>query len=122
MISGVSQQLSGKPVCNVFLLCALRSSTPDGNKIVPNGTAFRYNLSHTPPMRMRDLTPTQLSSVCCPTCGVPAGQRCLLHSGALRSESHVDRKLAAAEAIEAKRYRRTQSFAKRVASSRPSIR
>ena len=60
-------------------------------------------------MRMRELTPTQLSAVPCPTCGVAAGQRCLLHSGALRSESHVDRRLAAAEAIEAKRYERLLS-------------
>lgn len=57
-------------------------------------------------MRIKDLTPTQLRSVPCPTCGVPAGKRCVLHSGALRSESHVDRKFAAAEAAEAKRHRR----------------
>jgi hypothetical protein len=62
---------------------------------------------------MRDLTNDQLSSVPCPTCGVAAGKRCLLHSGALRSESHVDRKLYAAESIEAKRFRRIQSLAKR---------
>jgi len=60
-------------------------------------------------MRMKDLSPTQLSTVRCPTCGVPAGLRCVLHSGALRSESHVDRKLAAADAVEAKRFQRTQS-------------
>jgi CRP/FNR family transcriptional regulator, cyclic AMP receptor protein len=42
----------------------------------------------------------QVSSVPCPTCGVAAGQRCLLHSGALRSEPHVDRRLSAIEAIE----------------------
>jgi hypothetical protein len=71
-------------------------------------------------MRIKDLTPTQLQSVPCPTCGVPAGKRCVLHSGALRSESHVDRKLAAAEAIEAKRHRRTQSLAKRGKNGRPT--
>jgi hypothetical protein len=60
-------------------------------------------------MRMRELTPTQLSSVPCPTCGVAAGQHCLLRSGAARPESHVDRKLATAESIETKRYRRTLS-------------
>jgi hypothetical protein len=42
--------------------------------------------------------------------------------GALRSESHVDRKLSAAETVEAKRYRRIQSLAKRVASDRSPIR
>jgi len=61
-------------------------------------------------MRMRDLTPTQLSSVRCPTCGVPAGEGCVLHSGALRSESHVDRKLAAAGAIETKKNRNRSQF------------
>jgi hypothetical protein len=64
-------------------------------------------------MRMKDLTPAQLSSVPCPTCGVDVGQRCLLHSGGPRSEPHVDRKLYAAEAIETRRFRRTQSLAKR---------
>lgn len=64
-------------------------------------------------MRMKDLTLQQLSSVPCPTCGVGVGQRCLLHSGAPRSEPHVDRKLSAAEAVESKRFRHTQSLAKR---------
>jgi len=45
----------------------------------------------------------QLLAVPCPTCGVRPGERCLLHSGALRSEPHVDRKLSAAEAIEGKK-------------------
>jgi hypothetical protein len=68
-------------------------------------------------MRMKDLTPKQLSSVSCPTCGVGVGERCLLHSGGPRSEPHVDRKLAAAEATENKRFRRSQSLAKRVPAS-----
>ncbi len=54
-------------------------------------------------MRMRDLTPEQFTAVSCPTCGVSPGQRCLMHSGGLRSEPHVDRKLSAAEAVESKR-------------------
>jgi hypothetical protein len=33
-------------------------------------------------------------------CGVHAGMRCLLHSGRLRNEPHIDRKLAAIEAVE----------------------
>jgi len=53
-------------------------------------------------MKKKDLTPKQMSSVPCPTCGVAAGMRCVLTTGGLRSEPHVDRKLAAAEAIEAK--------------------
>jgi hypothetical protein len=54
---------------------------------------------HSVRMTKKELTPKQLSAVPCPTCGVPAGKRCELHSGALRSEPHVDRKFAAAEAI-----------------------
>jgi len=55
---------------------------------------------------MGDLTPKQLLSVPCPTCGVAAGARCLLHSGGRRTEPHVNRKLSAADAIERKRGRR----------------
>jgi hypothetical protein len=54
-------------------------------------------------MKKKDLTPQQLSSVACPTCGVDAGRRCLLHAGGLRTISHVNRKLAAVDVIEAKR-------------------
>lgn len=53
-------------------------------------------------MRMNELTPKQFSAVPCPTCGVAAGMRCLLHSGEPRVDAHVDRKLSAAEAIEMK--------------------
>lgn len=48
---------------------------------------------------MKDLTPEQLSSVPCPTCGVAIGEPCLLHSGAPRSEPHLERKLCAVEAV-----------------------
>jgi hypothetical protein len=53
-------------------------------------------------VKKKDRTPKQLSSIPCPTCGVAAGMRCVLNSGGPRSEPHVDRKLAAAEALEAK--------------------
>jgi hypothetical protein len=53
-------------------------------------------------MKKHDLTPKQLASVPCPTCGVGIGQNCVLHSGAPRSDAHVDRKLAAAEFFEKK--------------------
>jgi hypothetical protein len=52
---------------------------------------------------MRDMTPKQFAAVACPTCGVDAGQRCLLHSGGFRSEAHIDRKLSAFEALETNR-------------------
>ena len=58
-------------------------------------------------VRMNELKPEQFSSVPCPTCGVAAGERCVLHSGALRSEAHIDRKLSAAEAIETKKIPRS---------------
>jgi len=51
-------------------------------------------------MKKNELTPKQVSSVRCPTCGVPPEESCVLHSGAPRSEPHVDRKFAAIEAIE----------------------
>ena len=51
-------------------------------------------------MKKKELTPKQLLSVCCPTCGVPTGERCVLHSGGPRFEPHVDRKLSALEAVE----------------------
>jgi hypothetical protein len=54
-------------------------------------------------MRMKHLTPKQLSSVPCPSCGAAAGHLCELHSGGLRVEPHLDRKLAAVEAVETKR-------------------
>jgi hypothetical protein len=54
-------------------------------------------------MRMNDMTPKQLSSVPCPRCGVATGKRCVLGSGALRPGPHVDRRLAAIEAVEIKR-------------------
>jgi len=50
-------------------------------------------------MKKRELTRKQISSVTCPTCGVPTGKRCVLHSGASRSEAHVERKSAAVEAV-----------------------
>ena len=52
---------------------------------------------------MKQLTRKQLSSVCCPTCGVAAGKRCVLVAGGLRNEPHGNRKLLAAEALEKER-------------------
>jgi hypothetical protein len=51
-------------------------------------------------MKLKEITPKQSSSVSCPTCGVAAGERCILLSGVRRFESHTDRKLFAAEAME----------------------
>jgi hypothetical protein len=51
-------------------------------------------------MRMTHLTAKQFSSVPCPSCGAAAGHLCELHSGRPRVEPHLDRKLAAVEAVE----------------------
>ena len=53
------------------------------------------------PMKAKDLTAEQMASVPCPTCGAAIGEACELNSGGLRFEPHRDRKLAAADAVEA---------------------
>jgi hypothetical protein len=65
--------------------------------------SLRPNLLHSMSMRMKDVGPKLFLSVRCPTCKVGSGKRCLLLSGGLRTESHIDRKLAAMEAVEQKR-------------------
>jgi hypothetical protein len=49
------------------------------------------------------MTAKQLSAVPCPRCGVVTGKRCLEPSGTVRAGPHVDRRLAAIEAVEIKR-------------------
>ena len=53
-------------------------------------------------VKTKELTPKQILSVGCPTCGAAAEEACELHTGALRTEPHRDRKLSAAEAVEMK--------------------
>ncbi len=53
-------------------------------------------------MKTKDLTLKQIFSVPCPTCGAATEEACELHTGALRTEPHRDRKLSAAEVVEAK--------------------
>jgi hypothetical protein len=57
---------------------------------------------HDVQMKSRELTPKQILSVPCATCGAAVGEACELHTGAPRTEPHRDRKLSAAEAVEAK--------------------
>jgi len=59
-------------------------------------------LMHSVTMKKSELTPEQVSSVPCPTCGAAAGEGCVLHSGDPRSGPHVERKFAAIEAAERK--------------------
>jgi hypothetical protein len=51
-------------------------------------------------VKTRELTLKQIFSVACPTCGAAPEEACELHTGALRTEPHRDRKLSAAEAVE----------------------
>ncbi len=53
-------------------------------------------------VKTRELTPKQILSVPCTTCGAAVGEACELHTGAPRTEPHRDRKLSAAEAVETK--------------------
>jgi hypothetical protein len=75
-------------------------ATPKKQPGVQNRTAVPRWISDYLEVKKSQLTPKQISSVPCPTCGVTTGERCLLHSGGKRSEPHVDRKLLAVEAIE----------------------
>jgi hypothetical protein len=60
------------------------------------------------------MPPLTLLAVPCSICGVAAGMPCLLHSGGLRNEPHIDRKLAAIEAVEAKRIPRLYVLTKTI--------
>jgi hypothetical protein len=51
-------------------------------------------------MKTKELTLKQILSVPCPTCGAATEEACQLHTGALRTEPHRDRRLSAAEAVE----------------------
>ncbi len=57
-------------------------------------------------VKSKELSLKQTLAVPCPTCGAAIKEACELHTGALRSEPHRDRKLSAAEAVEAKRGKR----------------
>lgn len=55
---------------------------------------------HHAKVKSKELTPEQILSVPCTTCGAAVGEVCELHTGAPRTEPHRDRKLSAAEAVE----------------------
>ena len=62
----------------------------------------RLGTLHYVVVKAKELTPEQILSVPCTTCGAAIGEVCELHSGAPRTEPHRDRKLSAADAVEAK--------------------
>jgi hypothetical protein len=51
-------------------------------------------------VKTKELTPKQILSVPCNTCGAAIGEACELHTGAPRTEPHRDRELSAAETTE----------------------
>ena len=57
-------------------------------------------------VKTKELTLKQTLSVPCPTCGAETEEPCELHTGALRTEPHRDRKLSAADALETKHSKR----------------
>lgn len=57
---------------------------------------------HSVGVKTKELTPKQVLSVPCITCGAAIGEVCELHTGSPRTEPHRDRKLSAADAVEAK--------------------
>jgi len=60
-------------------------------------------------VKTKELTAKQLISVPCQTCGAAIEEPCELHTGALRSEPHRDRRLSAADALETKSHKRIES-------------
>jgi hypothetical protein len=73
-----------------------------GIEVFQIGQLRPLRLPHPVKMKKSELTPKQVFSAACPTCGVGAGKRCLMKSGIPRTKPHVDRKFAAIEAIETK--------------------
>jgi hypothetical protein len=66
--------------------------------------------SHHAVMKTKELTPKQILSVRCLTCGAAPGEVCALNSGAARTEPHRDRKLSAADAVEMKLSKRHNGY------------
>ena len=70
---------------------------------VPIRTVLLEVWQYAQSVKETDLTPQLLLAVPFPTCGVDAGKHCLLHTGELSPDRHIDRKLDATEAIEAEK-------------------
>lgn len=72
--------------------------------------------SHYVAVKTKELTPKQLLSVPCPTCGAATHEVCELHTGAPRTEAHRDRKLSAASVVEAKVEKRRLALVAKLAT------
>ena len=66
----------------------------------------RHGRLHYAAVKTKELTPKQVLSVPCNTCGAAIGEVCELHTGAPRTEPHRDRKLTATEVAETKSRKR----------------
>jgi hypothetical protein len=77
------------------------------NTDVQIGTDLAWAAHHDVRVKKKDLTHDQVSSIPCPTCGVAAGKHCILSSGGLRFEPHLNRRLAAAGVVQAKTERKS---------------
>jgi hypothetical protein len=91
------------PIANVKRTSRNQSDGTVDTKCAKQDSLTAYFVGLFLGMKKKDLTAKQISSVECPTCGMSVGRRCILASGGLRFSPHVNRKLAAAEAMEAKR-------------------
>ena len=56
-------------------------------------------LGYCPSAMRKELTPQQISSVPCPTCGVQPREKCQLNTGQPRNNPHRDRRLFAADQL-----------------------
>jgi len=86
---------------SVQLWTALAKSVVNGMGEFDSKLTTRDRMAlHAVTMKKSQLAPKESSTVPCPSCGVAAGMRCISYSGAVRTEPHVERKLAAIEAVE----------------------
>jgi hypothetical protein len=60
-----------------------------------------FGTFHHGTVKTKELSRKQIHAVPCPTCAAAIDEPCELHSGALRTEPHRERKLTAADAVEA---------------------
>src|SRR5712664_1778687 len=74
---------------------------------------YLCRVSYQRPMLTRP-TPKQFLLHPCPSCGVAAGMLCERHSGRPRKEPHVDRKVAAFEAVVEGEFRSPSPKSKRI--------
>jgi hypothetical protein len=78
-------------------------------------------LGYRPSTMRKELTPQQISSVPCPTCGVQSQEKCQLNTGQPRNNPHRDRRLFAADQLNSRYNVQSQAQASRHISIRPDL-